>query len=180
MKNIKIVGIVGSLRKESYNKKIMLAIKELLPNNITLELADISTIPLFNEDLEKDIPKTVTEFNSLIASADAIIIATAEYNYSIPGVLKNALDWASRAKNKPLVGKQTAIISASLGFLGGARAQYHLRQVCVALDMNLLNNPEVFIGSAHTKFNEDGILTDDKTKQVLTKLINKLINSIQK
>ncbi len=180
MNNIKIVGLVGSLRKESYNKKAMLVIKDLLPTNVSLKLANISNLPLFNEDLEKDIPASVATFNELLASADAFIIATAEYNYSIPGVLKNALDWASRDKNKPLVGKQTAIISASLGFLGGARAQYHLRQVCVSLDMNLLNKPEVFISKANTKFNEDGKLTDEKTEEYLKKTIDKLINTIQK
>lgn len=176
-KEIKIVGIAGSLRKGSFNKKALIAAKELLPEGSNLEIVDISNLPFFNEDVESvGVPKEVVAFKNKLEMADAILIATPEYNYSIPGVLKNALDWASRGNILPLSKKPLAIISASMSVLGGARVQYHLRQVCVSLDALVLNKPEVFIMKAHEKFDDKGTLIDDYTRNAISKLVKELVN----
>jgi chromate reductase len=147
---------------------------------VTLEIEDLSSIPFFNEDIEAEgIPKAVADFKNKIAEADAILISTPEYNYSIPPVLKNALDWASRGKDTPVNGKPLAIMSASPSMLGGARVQYHLRQVCVGLNLMVLNKPEVFITYANKKFDEEGKLIDDYTKNVITKLVQALVDKVK-
>lgn len=175
--NITIVGFTGSLRRNSYNKAALRAAQQLLPAGVSLEIVDLAPIPFFNEDLEAEgIPAPVVEFKEKIAAADALLIATPEYNYSIPPVLKNALDWASRGANSPLSGKPVGIMSASIGMFGGARAQYHLRQVCVVLNLLVLNRPEVFIMNASTKFDQDGNLTDDYTRKAITKLAQALVD----
>ena len=173
--DFKILAFTGSLRKGSYNKFALLAAKKLAPAGSAVEIADLSAIPFFNEDLEAEgVPAVVEEFKSKIAAADALLICTPEYNYSIPPVLKNALDWASRGSNAPVNGKPMAIMSASPGMLGGARVQYHLRQVCVALNLKVLNRPEVFIANANTKFDENGNLTDDYTQKAIIRLLTAL------
>ena len=166
---IHVVGIAGSLRSGSYNKSALKAAAKLLPEGMTLEIACIHDIPLYNGDIETEgLPETVLRLISTLSKADALLIATPEYNASIPGVLKNTLDWISRAPNpSPVSGKPLAILGASPGMLGTVRSQYHLRQVAVSLNMHVLNRPEVFIGSAHTKFDEAGELTDDGTKKVI-------------
>lgn len=175
-KKIKIVGICGSLRKESYNKRLLLSIKELMKDEIALEIVDISMIPPFNEDVEKEeIPQEVVNFKNKLREADAFVIATPEYNHSIPGVLKNALDWASRGENLPLANKPVAIMSASIGFFGGPRVQSHLRQVCACLNMHVVNKPEVFVVDATEKFDENNNLIDEKAKQYIIVLIRELI-----
>lgn len=174
MKKLKIVAICGSLREKSYNKAAILAAKELLPENTTLELADISKIPFFNEDNEITEILEVSRFKNLLKEADAILIATPEYNYSVPGVLKNALDWASRGETPPLSGKPLAIMSASLSTFGGSRAQYHLRQICVVLNM-LPINKETFIPSAMDKFDENGKIIDERTKNSIKRLLESLV-----
>ena len=129
---------------------------------MTLEIFEIEGIPAFNQDLEGDIPKKVKEFKSKIREANAILIATPEYNYSVPGVLKNAIDWASRPYgDNPFDGKPVAIMSASVGMLGGSRAQYHLRQIFVFLNMYPVNGPEVIVPFAQDKFDATGKLIDD-------------------
>ena len=174
---IKIIGITGSLRVKSYNLAALRAAVELLPDGSTLEIVDLSPIPFFNEDIEAEgVPQVVVEFKEKLAAADAILIATPEYNYSIPPVLKNALDWASRGTDLPLSGKPLAIMSASPGMFGGARVQYHLRQVCVKLDLQTLNNPEVFITGANKKFDQDGKLIDDFTRSSIAKLVKALVD----
>lgn len=178
MKNIKIVGIVGSLREESYNHFSLMALKDFFKENITFEILDIKSIPFFNEDLEENIPEEVVDFKEKIANANAVIIVAPEYNFSIPGVLKNALDWASRP-SYPFDGKVVAIMSASLSVLGGVRMQYHLRQVLLAMNANVLNRPEVFISSCNEKFDNNGKLIDEKTKQVLKKFVDNLIENIE-
>jgi chromate reductase len=178
MKEIKLVGFTGSLRKGSYNMTTLVAIKELLPKGVTLEILDVSKIPFFNEDIEINPPKEVKYLKEKMSLADGVILATPEYNYSIPPVLKNALDWISRGEVTPLEGKNVALISASLSMLGGARVQYHLRQVLVALDANVLNYPEVFIAKAHEKFDENGKIIDEKTKEVIKELIDELLKKI--
>ena len=178
---IKIIGFTGSLRVKSYNLAALRAATELLPEGSTLEIVDLSPIPFFNEDIEAEgVPQVIVDFKEKLATADAILISTPEYNFSIPPVLKNALDWASRGTDLPLSGKPLAIMSASPGMLGGARVQYHLRQVCVKLNLQTLNNPEVFITHANKKFDQEGKLMDDFTKASMTKLLQALIDKIQK
>lgn len=134
-----------------------------------------------NEDAEAlGIPGPVEAFKKKLAEADGILIATPEYNYSIPPVLKNALDWASRGKEPPLYGKPLAILSASPGMLGGARAQYHLRQVCVSLNLIPVNKPEVMISSAHTKVSAEGVLEDERALRGIQELLEALILNIRK
>jgi chromate reductase len=175
-KPVNMLGFAGSLRKGSYNKALLRAAAELVPKGATLEIFDLEGIPPFNQDLESAMPERVKEFKSKIKSADAILIVTPEHNYSIPGVLKNAIDWASRPYgDNSFEGKPVAIMSASTGMLGGARAQYHLRQVFVFLDMHPVNKPEVLVTFANQKFDPDGRLTDEKTKELTKKLIDTLV-----
>lgn len=175
--NIKIVAFTGSLRRGSFNKSALRAAQKLAPQGASVEIVDLAPLPFLNEDVEAEgVPAAVEEFKAKIAAADALLICTPEYNYSIPPVLKNALDWASRGTDSPLNGKPLAIMSASPAMLGGARAQYHLRQVCVVLNMMVLNQPEVFIASAHTKFDQEGNLTDEYTQKAIPKLLQALID----
>jgi chromate reductase, NAD(P)H dehydrogenase (quinone) len=172
----KILGIVGSLRKGSFNKALMHAAVELKPEGVEIEVFDLTEIPMFNQDLESNPPKIIWAFKEKIKNADALLIATPEYNYSVPGVLKNALDWASRPKaGNPLDGKTVAIMSASTGRFGGARAQYHLRQTFVFLDMQPVNRPEVMLSSAGTNFDAEGKLTNELTKQLIRQLLQALV-----
>ena len=140
---------------------------------MTLETFDLAPIPMFNEDVEREgVPAVVVEFKEHIAAADAVLIATPEYNYSMPGVLKNSIDWASRPPGQsPLIGKPLAIMGASIGYFGTARAQYHLRQVCVLLNMHPVNSPEVFISGAASKFDATGKLTDGMFRDSIGKLL---------
>jgi len=180
MTKIKIVAFTGSLRVKSYNMAALRAAAEMLPEGVSMEIVDLSPIPFFNEDVEAEgVPQVIVDFKERLAEADAILISTPEYNYSIPPVLKNALDWASRGTKLPLSGKPLAIMSASPGIFGGARVQYHLRQVCVKLDLQTLNNPEVFITNANKKFDLDGNLIDDYTKRSIEKLLQTLINKVE-
>jgi len=175
-KKIKILGIAGSLRKNSYNQALLKTAKDLAPENAEIEIFDIEGIPVFDQDLEKTLPPVVLNLKNKIKAADAILLVTPEYNYSIPGVLKNSIDWASRPfgdnswENKPV-----AIMSASIGMLGGARAQYHLRQTFVSLNMHPLNRPEVMIPFAQEKFDENGNLIDEKTKEKIKELLAALV-----
>jgi chromate reductase len=175
MDSVKILGFAGSLRKGSYNKALLRAALELLPKDSELEVFDLEGIPPLNQDLEDKPPQKVKEFKERIKSSDAILIATPEYNYSIPGVLKNAIDWASRPYgDNAFEGKPVAIMSASGGMLGGARAQYHLRQVFVFLNMHPLNRPEVIVSFADEKIDENGRVTDKKTRDKIRELLESL------
>ena len=151
---LKILGFAGSLRAGSYNKALLRAAIELLQEGVTLEIFDLLGIPAYNQDLENDMPTKVKEFKSKIREeSDAILIATPEYNYSVPGVLKNAIDWASRPYgDNSFDGKPVAIMSASIGMLGGARAQYHLRQMFVFLNMYPVNAPEIIVTFAQENY----------------------------
>lgn len=174
---LKILGFAGSLRAGSYNKALLRAAAALLPNDATLETFDLDGIPPFNQDLEMDMPAKIKEFKSKIREADAILISTPEYNYSVPGVLKNAIDFASRPYgDNPFDGKPVAIMSVSIGMLGGARAQYHLRQIFVFLNMYPTNGPEVIVNFAQNKFDLDGKLTDEDTRRFLKQLLENLVN----
>ncbi|MEM2147665.1 MAG: NAD(P)H-dependent oxidoreductase [Candidatus Bathyarchaeia archaeon] len=175
-KQIVILGFAGSLRKGSYNKALLRAAAELTPKDARLEIFDLEGIPPFNQDLENQMPAKVKEFKARIKAADAILIATPEYNYSFSGVLKNAIDWASRPYgDNSFEGKPVAIISASPGMLGGNRAQYHLRQVFAALNMHPLNRPEFIVPFAEEKFDKEGRLIDEKTRKKMGELLESLV-----
>jgi len=175
-KQISIFSFAGSLRKGSYNRALLRAAVELVPEEARLEIFDLEGISPFNQDLEKQMPENVRQFKAKIKAADAILIATPEHNYSVPGVLKNAIDWASRPYgDNSFEGKPVAIMSASTGMLGGARAQYHLRQLFVFLDMHPINRPEVFVTYAGQKIDEQGRLTDEATTKIIKQLLESLV-----
>ncbi|MDE3059187.1 MAG: NAD(P)H-dependent oxidoreductase [Bacteroidota bacterium] len=172
---IHVLGISGSLRKSSYNTALLRAAEELLPQGVTWELYDLSPLPIYNADVEAaGAPESVLHFKSRIAAADALLIATPEYNYSVSGALKNAIDWASRPpQTTPLNGKPLAIMSAG-GSMGGLRAQYHLRQIAVFTNMLPLNKPELIVQAAPQKFDANGKLVDEETRQRLRELLDAL------
>jgi len=171
-----ILGIAGSLRRASYNRALLRVTQQLVPANVTLDIFDLAGIPLFNQDEEERLPPTVVEFKTRIRAADAILFATPEYNYSIPGVLKNAIDWASRPPgDNAWSGKPVAVIGASIGRLGTARAQYHLRQVFITLNMYALNQPEAMISNASDLFDAERNLTDKKTRDHVQRLLNQFV-----
>lgn len=175
-KIITILGFAGSLRKDSYNKSLLRAALELVPAGAKLEIVDLEGIPLFNQDLENQPSEKLKQFKMKIRSADAILIAAPEYNYSIPGVLKNAIDCASRPYgDNAFDGKPLAIMGASVGMLGSARAQYHLRQSCVFLNMHPINQPEMMVPFAQDKFDKEGKLIDQKTREKIRELLESLI-----
>ena len=175
MADLKILGIAGSLRKASFNRMALKAAQGLVPAGATLEIFDLPDLPGFNQDSEKSPPAAVTDMKARIRAADAILLVTPEYNYSVPGVLKNAIDWASRPYgDSAWKGKPVAVMGASVGVLGTARAQYHLRQCFVFLDMPVVNQPEVMISAAAGKFDPAGNLTDDMAKKLIGQLLGSL------
>jgi chromate reductase len=175
VEKLKVLAFAGSLRQGSYNKALIRAAVELAPPNMTIEVFNLEGIPPFNQEFENNPAPQVREFKDKIRNADALLIATPEYNYSVSGVLKNALDSASRPKQgNPLDGKPVAIMSASTGRLGGARAQYHLRQTFVFLDMHPVNRPEVMLADAPHNVDADGNLTNEQTKQLIKQLLEAL------
>ena len=169
---LRIVGISGSLRKGSFNTAALRAAIELAPEGVSIEQAEIGDLPLYNDDVRQaGYPPPVERLRSQLTAADAILLVTPEYNYSVSGVMKNAIDWASRPPNQPFDGKPVAIMGASGGLLGTARAQYHLRQMLVFLNAHPINKPEVMIGQAAQKFDEAGRLTDEPTREFVSKLL---------
>jgi chromate reductase len=177
MVQLKILGIPGSLRRNSYNKMLLNAAREMLPENSTLEIFELNGIPPFNQDEENNPPARVREFKAKIREADAILFSTPEYNFSVPGVLKNAIDWASRPYgDNAFDGKPAAIMSASIGMLGGARAQYHLRQIFVYLNVYTINQPEVFVTFAPQKFDSQGRLIDQDSRKFVSLLLRNLVD----
>ena len=168
---IHVLGFSGSLRKASYNTALLRAAGDLVPEGMSLEIFDIAPIPLYNQDLESALPPSVQEFKARIAAADAILIATPEYNYSVPGVLKNAIDWASRPPDRPLNNKPGAMMGASSGLFGTVRAQHHLRQILQHTNVLALNKPEVYVPQAQNKFDSNGQLTDEITRGFVKDLL---------
>jgi len=168
----KVLGICGSLRRDSYNAMALRAAAKLAPAGMEVEIADISAIPIFNDDIRiAGEPRAVAHLKDQVRTADAVLLATPEYNFSIPGMLKNTLDWLSRPPAPPFEQKPVAIMGASLGPLGTARVQYHLRQVLVYMNTFTVNKPEVFIGQAASKFSPEGELTDDATGKFIVQLL---------
>lgn len=178
---IRILGIAGSLRQQSFNRSTLREAAKLAPDGASIEIFELDGIPGFNQDEENNPPKKIVEFKRKIREADAILFVTPEYNYSVPGVLKNAIDWASRPYgDSAWSGKPVAVMGASIGTIGTARAQYHLRQMFVFLDMFPVNQPEVMIAGAAEKFDEEGNLKDDTAKDLIRKLLQNLVNWARK
>ena len=177
---ITILAIAGSLRKDSYNKSALRAAQQLCPDGAKLEIYDIAGLPLFNQDEEKNPTPKVTDFKQKIRAADAILISTAEYNYGMPGVLKNAIDCASRPYcDSAWNGKPIAIMSAAMGTAGGLRAQYQLRQCFVFLNLEAVVQPEVAIAAAHQRFDDKGNLNDETSKKLIAQLLQNLVYKVR-
>ncbi len=169
-KPLRFVVMVGSLRRGSYNAAIARALPQLAPDGVLIApLGSVGDFPLYNfDEQEKGFPPAVTAMADAIAKADGVIFVTPEYNHSVPGVLKNAIDWISRVPNQPFAGKPVAIQSSSPGLFGGLRAQLHLRHMFVFLDARALNKPEVIIPQVNTKIDAaTGELTDPATRGFL-------------
>ena len=164
---LKVVSFSGSLRKGSINTAALRALKALAPADLAIDIFDLSEIPLYNDDLRtgSGYPASVQSFRDALKSADGVLIATPEYNFSVPGGLKNMLDWTSRGADHPWAQKPVAMLSASPGPLGGARVQYELRKVMLYLNAMALTKPEIFIAQAETKFDADGRCTDATTRK---------------
>jgi chromate reductase len=172
---IKLSGISGSLRKQSYNSGALRAVPSLLPDGMTFEAADLADVPFYNADVEQaGLPDAVKEFRSKVAGADALIFAVPEYNFSLSGVLKNALEWLSRPPNPSVNGKACGVFGASVSPLGTARGQFHFRHVCVSLNMVVVNQPHVDITNAKTKFDVQSQLTDEASLSALRQLLQEL------
>lgn len=177
----RILGISGSLRRDSYNSAALRAAVTLAPEGAIIETFTLDGIPLFNQDDERNPPAKVTELKKLVREADALLFVTPEYNYSVPGVLKNAIDWASRPYgDSAWNGKPAAIMGASVGALGTARAQYHLRQMFVFLNVFAVNQPEVMISNAAERFDAEGNLTHEQTKDFIRLLLRALVELTQR
>lgn len=171
---MKILGVGGTLRKGSYSKALLLEAQKLAPEGVVIELTEFGDFPLYNPDIP--IPGQVKKFKDQIKAADAILFSTAEYDYSVPGSLKNALDWGSRPYgDNSFEDKPAAIMSESIGNVSGSRAVYHLRQIMVYLNVHVLNKPEVMVPNAKTAFDEQGNLTDEHTKEKIKELLSALV-----
>lgn len=179
---MKMLGICGSLRQASYNRLLLNTVKNILNNKIRYEIHSIDTIPLYNADLDNDQkPIGVQSFIDAIKSADILLFATPEYNSSIPGVLKNAIDWASRpAFQSALLLKTCGIISAARSPVGGARAQADLRNILSSTVSAVFPSVEYLLPMAHNMFNEEGVLIDTQATQRLERYITELINWAKK
>jgi chromate reductase, NAD(P)H dehydrogenase (quinone) len=164
------------LRRESYNRAVLRAAAQLVPEGALLDIFELEGIPLFNQDDDQQPPAQVVELKRRIREADAVLFVTPEYNYSIPGVLKNAIDWASRPYgDSAWSGKPVAIMGATIGMHGTVRAQNHLRQIMVSLNMFPLNQPEVLIGNAAACFDQEANLTDETTAGFIRQLLQHLV-----
>jgi chromate reductase, NAD(P)H dehydrogenase (quinone) len=172
-----VCGIAGSLRRGSYNRALLRSARELAPEDMAIRIFDgMAEIPLYNADLEAEgEPESVQALKRAIDEADALLIATPEYNHGVPGVLKNAIDWASRPpRGSVLAGKPTAIFGASPGITGTARAQSQLRQAFVFTNTPALPQPEILVYRANEKFDDEGRLTHDKTREFVGLLLREL------
>lgn len=169
---VHVVGFAGSLRRGSHNRAVLRAAAELLPAGMSLETLDLALIPLYNADLEAEgLPQPVADFKGRLAAADALLIVTPEYNYSVPGVLKNAIDWASRTpENSPLNRKPAAMMGAG-GQFGTLRAQQHLRQLLLSNNVLMMGKPEVYIARPWEKFDTAGRLADEQTRDAIRSLL---------
>ncbi len=181
MSELNFIGIAGSLRKDSFNKALLHTAEELISNEATIEIRNIGELPHFNEDLESaNFPNQAQELKQQIENTDGIIISTPEYNRSVPGVLKNALDWTSRPYGEnSWVGKPVYVIGASVGPIGTAIAQSHLKHTMLYLDALVLGQPEFYLGNAYEKFDEEGTLTHEDTREFLSEGLNTFIEFVR-
>lgn len=178
---MKVIGIAGSLRERSYNVMALRAAQKLAPAGMEISIADLSGIPLFNQDERaRGEPAAVQSLKSRVREADAVLFACPEYNFSIPGVLKNSLDWLSLPPDAPFDEKPVALMGVSAGMLGTSRAQYHLRQVLLFMNTFTVTKPEVFIGDAHAKFNDAGMLIDAATEDYIAGLLTSLKKLVER
>ena len=178
---IKLVAFCGSLRAASFNRMALKAFTERLPQGTTLSTIEIGDWPLYNADVQaKGFPPAVTAAQQAILAADGVVFASPEYNYSVSGVLKNAIDWLSRPTPQPFAGKPMAVFGTSGGPLGTARSQYHLRQIMIFLDGRFVNKPEVMIGAAPSKFSPEGKFTDEAGGKLLADLGASLVLACRK
>lgn len=175
---IHFVGISGSLRKGSFNTLLLHNALELVPEGVRMEIASVADIPLYNADLDlptaQQRPGAVTAFRQILERADGIVLVSPEYNYSIPGVLKNAIDWASRGEDSPLLKKPVAVMGATPGMWGTVRMQLAFHPVFQFLDMKPVQKPEVLIASANTKFDRNGKLTDETARNLIRRKLEAL------
>jgi chromate reductase, NAD(P)H dehydrogenase (quinone) len=163
---LNIVGLCGSLRAASYNRMLMRLAESLMPASMKLQAPDWREVPVFDADvLAKGMPPVVASLREQVRKADGLLFVTPEYNFSVPGGLKNLIDWLSRGEDQPFAGKPVAIVSASAGPLGGARVQYDLRKVMLFVNAMTLVKPEVFVGNVASKFNAEGACTDETTRK---------------
>ncbi len=176
-KTLHVIGMAGSLRKASYNRMLLRAAGELMPPGSDLEILEIGHLPFYNQDVEDEAPPEVDEFRRKVAGADALLFAVTEYNYSMSAVLKNAIDWASRPMaTSALKGKPAAVMGASGGAFGSVRAQLHFRQTAVFCDMHLVNKPEIMVREPGKKFDAQGSLTDEDTREIVRELMASLVD----
>ena len=178
--HLTILGIAGSLRKQSYNRGALRAAQQLCPEGAKIEIFELDGIPGFNQDEEKNPPPAVVELKKEIRAADAILFVTPEYNYGLPGVLKNAIDWASRPYgDNAWDGKPCAIMSAAMSMGGGIRAQYQLRQSFVFLNMEAVVQPEVAINNVAERFDQQSNLKDETSKKLIGQLLQNLVRKVR-
>ena len=178
---VRVLGISGSLRTGSFNTALLRAAIAQAPESVQIDVARIDDIPAFNEDVRaQGFPAPVSRLRGQLAACEALLIVTPEYNYGVPGVLKNAIDWAARPPSQPFAGKALAIMGASSGAGGTMRAQYHLRQTAVYLDMHPINKPEVFVRNAGGAFDAGGTLTDETTKKLVSQQLDALASWARK
>jgi len=174
---IKLLGISGSLRAQSYNSGALSVVGSILPEGMEFDVASLTDLPFYSADVEqRGFPAVVQSFRRKVAAADALIFAVPEYNFSVPGVLKNALEWLSRPPDSPTNGKPCAVFGASVSPLGTARGQFHFRHICVSLNMIPVNTPHVDITNAKTKFDAQGRLTDQASIDLIRQLVGELRN----
>jgi NAD(P)H-dependent FMN reductase len=172
----KIAVVVGSLRQGSFNKQLARAVESLAPADFSFEHLDIGGLPLYSQDYDSDYPEVAVEFKKKIAEANGLLFVTPEYNRSIPGVLKNAIDWGSRPWGHSVWGgKPGAIIGTSVGAIGTAIAQSHLRGVCAYLDIALLGQPEMFVKHDESRIDASGNITNDDTRKFLQNFVDKYV-----
>src|SRR6516162_24854 len=172
---IKLLGISGSLRAQSFNSGALSVVGSVLPEGMQFNVASLADLPFYNADVEqRGFPAEVESFRRKVAAAEALIFAVPEYNFSVPGVLKNALEWLSRPPHSPTNGKPCAVFGASVSPLGTARGQFHFRHICVSLNMIPVNTPHVDITNAKAKFDAESRLTDEPSIDLLRQLVNEL------
>ena len=179
--SIRLIGISGSLRRDSYCTAILRTLRDQLPEQVTLDIFELTRIPLYNQDDEaENFPSSVQTFKDAVARCDGVVIASPEYNYGMPGVLKNALDWASRPmNNSPFAGKPTLVMTASPAFTGGVRAQIQIAETLRAMLAHVVATPQVVVPAAHTKI-EDGKLKDSVSVDYAMKAIDAILVAVKR